>query len=170
MKPPQIVQEGICQIPEGRQLFGIMTVKENLEMGAYLRNDKKNIAEDMEEMYTLFPILKKRSRQQAGTLSGGEQQMLAIARAQMTNPELLLMDEPSEGLAVILVREIQKIIIELKRSGISILLVEQNLPLALSVCDYAYIMTKGKIVYESTAKQLGDDEEAKTEYLGVGTD
>lgn len=164
----RISRMGVALVPQGRRIFPSLTVRENLMMSA--RNEKKPGAWDLDRVYSLFPILKSRASLRANLLSGGEQQMLAIARAQMTNPDLLLMDEPSEGLAVILLREIQRIILQLKESGISILLVEQNLPLALSVCDYAYVMTNGKIAYESTAKELGDDEEAKTEHLGVGSE
>jgi branched-chain amino acid transport system ATP-binding protein len=164
----RISRLGVAVVPQGRRIFSSLSVKENLTMSA--RNAKKPGGWDLDRVYSLFPILKTRASLKAGLLSGGEQQMLAIGRAQMTNPDLLLMDEPSEGLAVLLVREIQNVILQLKQSGISILLVEQNLPLALSVCDYVYILTKGKIVYESTPDELRDNEEVKTEHLGVGTD
>jgi len=164
----RISRMGVALVPQGRRIFPSLTVKENLIMSA--RNLKKPGAWDLDRVYSLFPILKSRASLGANLLSGGEQQMLAIGRAQMTNPNFLLMDEPSEGLAFIVLREIQKIILQLKKSGISILLVEQNLPLALSVCDYAYVITKGKIVYESTADELRDNEEAKTEHLGVGSE
>lgn len=167
LPPFRIAQMGIGWVPQGRQIFPSLSVKENLTMSA--RDVKKTGAWSLDHVYSLFPILEQRAKLQANLLSGGEQQMLCIGRALMTNPDLLLMDEPSEGLAIGLVREVGKTIIQLKESDISILLVEQNLPLALSVADYVYIISKGTIVYESTPKELGDSEEVKAMYLGVGT-
>ena len=139
MDSADIVRLGICQVPEGRQLFPMMTVKENLEMGAYLRKDKKTISQDLEQMYQLFPRLKERTRQQAGTLSGGEQQMLAIARGLMSNPKLLLLDEPSLGLSPVLVETLFDIIKEIKSRKITILLNEQNAAMALRLADGKYV-------------------------------
>jgi len=164
-QPFQIAQLGIGYVPQGRHIFRSLTVKENLTMSA--RNTEKNGAWSLDRVYSLFPILKERANLAGTLLSGGEQQMLNIARALMTNPDLLLMDEPSEGLAPIIVHEIGKIIAQLKRSGFSILLVEQNLPMTLSVTDYAYVISRGTIVYKSKPEELEKNEEVKNTYLGV---
>jgi len=163
LKSFQIAQMGIGLIPQGRDLFPSLSVKENLTMAA--RSRGRAGAWSLDKVYTHFPLLKERENLKGNLLSGGEQQMLAISRALMTNPDLLLMDEPSEGLAPLIVREIGHIIGQLKESGFSILLVEQNYPMALSVADYAYIISKGAIVYESTIDELKDNEEIKIKYL-----
>lgn len=164
--PEKIVSLGICQVPEGRRVFTEMSVLENLEMGAYLRKDKKEILNDMENVFTRFPRLKERRKQMAGTLSGGEQQMLAIGRALMAKPELLLMDEPSMGLAPLLVKEIFEIIKDINSRGTTILLVEQNANMALSIADKAYVIETGEIVLQGSAEQLMKSEEVKKAYLG----
>lgn len=164
--PEKIVSMGISQVPEGRRVFQEMSVLENLEMGAYLRKDKKEILNDMENVFTRFPRLKERRKQMAGTLSGGEQQMLAIGRALMARPELMLMDEPSMGLAPLLVKEIFEIIKDINSRGTTILLVEQNANMALSIADKAYVIETGEIVLQGTAEQLMKSEEVKKAYLG----
>ncbi len=165
LKPYQIAKMGIGLIPQGRSIFPSLTVKENLIMAA--RTQGRPGEWTLDKVYDRFPILKARSNLKGNLLSGGEQQMLATGRGLMTNPDLLLMDEPSEGLAPLVVREIRSIIAKLKEVGLSILLVEQNLPMALGVSDYAYIMSKGKIVYESTPKELEKNEEVKIKYLSA---
>lgn len=167
LEPEKIVQHGICQIPEGRQLFSIMTVKENLEMGAYLRKDKINIDRDLERMYAFFPILRERAKQQAGTLSGGQQQMLAIARGLMSNPKLLLLDEPSWGLAPVLVEEVAEIITEIHSRGIAVLLIEQNANVALRLAERGYVMELGTIVLEGTGDELLQNDGVRKAYLGM---
>ncbi len=164
--PEKIVAMGISQVPEGRRVFQSMSVLENLEMGAYLRRDKKEITEDMETVFTRFPRLKERRKQMAGTLSGGEQQMLAIGRALMARPQLLLMDEPSMGLAPLLVKEIFAIIKDINERGTTILLVEQNANMALSIADKAYVIETGEIVLQGSAEQLLESEDVKKAYLG----
>lgn len=164
--PEKIVGMGISQVPEGRRVFASMSVLENLEMGAYLRQDKKAIAEDMENVFTRFPRLHERRKQLAGTLSGGEQQMLAIGRALMARPQLLLMDEPSMGLAPLLVKEIFSIIKDINEKGTTILLVEQNAHMALSIADKAYVIETGEIVLKGSAEQLLKSEDVKKAYLG----
>jgi branched-chain amino acid transport system ATP-binding protein len=163
----KIAQMGIGLIPQGRRIFPSLSAVENLTIAA--RGNNKPGAWTLEKTYSLFPKLKERSRNQGTLLSGGEQQMLTIARALMTNPSMLLMDEPSEGLAPIVVQEVGKIIGQLKERGFSILLVEQNLPLALKTADYVYIISKGEIVYDSTPDQLKENEETKAKFLGVTT-
>ena len=163
----QIVKLGMSHVPEGRRMFSNLTVYENLMMGAYTRKDKKQIAETLEKVYERFPRLQERTRQLAGTLSGGEQQMLAIGRALMGRPKLLLMDEPSMGLAPILVREIFKIIQELKASGMTVLLIEQNARLALSIADRAYVLETGRIVMEGNAQELLENDQVRKAYLGA---
>ncbi|HOJ09326.1 MAG TPA: ABC transporter ATP-binding protein [Clostridiales bacterium] len=162
----EIVKKGLSHVPEGRRIFPDMTVMENLELGAFLRNDKIGIKSDLENIYSRFPILKKRKRQNAGTLSGGEQQMLAIGRALMSKPKLLLMDEPSMGLAPLLVNEIFSIIKEINGLGTTILLVEQNANLALSIAHRAYVIETGSVVLEGSGKELAKSEEIKKAYLG----
>ncbi len=164
--PEKIVALGISQVPEGRRVFQEMSVLENLEMGAYLRSDKKGIQEDMDNVFSRFPRLKERRKQSAGTLSGGEQQMLAIGRALMARPQLLLMDEPSMGLAPLLVVEIFNIIKDINSRGTTILLVEQNANMALSIADQAYVIETGDIVLQGAAKELMQSEEVKKAYLG----
>lgn len=166
MAAQQIVSAGICQVPEGRRVFANMSVLENLELGAFLIKDKKQIKDSMENVFTKFPRLKERMRQTSGTLSGGEQQMLAIGRAMMSKPKLMLLDEPSMGLAPLLVKDIFSIIKEINEAGTTILLVEQNANMALSIADYAYVLETGKIVLEGTAKELAESEEVKKAYLG----
>lgn len=161
-----IVQKGVSQVPEGRRVFATMSVEENLEMGAFLRKDKAGIREDLEMVYTRFPRLKERRKQLAGTLSGGEQQMLAIGRALMARPRLLLLDEPSMGLAPILVQEIFHIIREINRTGTTILLVEQNAHMALSVATRAYVLETGRVKLSGSAAELAESEEVKKAYLG----
>lgn len=162
----EIVALGLAQSPEGRLVFPDLTVKENLEMGAYLRKDTDQMKKDEEFMYSIFPRLKERSKQLAGTLSGGEQQMLAISRAYMAKPKLLLLDEPSLGIAPILVQTIFKAIVELNKSGMTILLVEQNAKAALKIAHRAYVLTTGNIDIEGDAKELLENEEIQKAYLG----
>ncbi len=164
--PQSIVAKGISQVPEGRHVFANMTVIENLELGAYLRKDKVGIKQDMEHVYELFPRLLERNKQISGTLSGGEQQMLAMGRALMSKPQLLLLDEPSMGLAPILVKQIFSIIKEINASGTTILLVEQNAHMALSIANRAYVLETGKIVLSGDSKQLAASEEVRKAYLG----
>lgn len=165
--PDAIVKAGLVQVPEGRRVFANLTVKENLEMGAFTRKDGKEIRNDMEKVYTLFPRLKERMRQLSGTLSGGEQQMLAMGRALMSKPRLLLLDEPSMGLAPILVEEIFSIIREINESGTTILLVEQNAYKALAIADTAYILETGSIAKKGRAQDLIADDDVKKAYLGT---
>lgn len=163
--PYRIARMGIGLVPQGRVIFPSLTVKENLTMASRRSDKDKNWT--LDRIYSIFPILKERANNKGTLLSGGEQQMLCIARALMTNPALLLMDEPSEGLAPIVIDEVGSIISQLKQSGFSILLVEQNLSMALDVADYVYIINKGVIVYESTPKELEANEEIKARFLGV---
>jgi branched-chain amino acid transport system ATP-binding protein len=165
LAPNKIAQMGIGLVPQGRQIFSSLSVTENLTMAARTRGKKD--AWTLEKVFSFFPILKDRSHNKGNLLSGGEQQMLTIARALMTNPDLLLLDEPSEGLAPIVVQDVSKIIKQLKEAGQSILLVEQNFSMAMEVAEYAYIISKGKIVYESTSEQLVHNEEIKEKHLGV---
>ena len=166
VSPDAIVKTGLIQVPEGRRVFANMSVKENLEMGAYTRKDKAEIKADMEMVYGLFPRLKERIKQLSGTLSGGEQQMLAMGRALMSKPKLLLLDEPSMGLAPILVDEIFSIIQEINKTGTTILLVEQNAYKALSIADRAYILETGTVIKSGKACDLINDEAVKSAYLG----
>ena len=167
MEAHKLVTKGMAHVPEGRRIFTELTVLENLEMGAYTRNDKDGIKEDLEKMFVLFPRLAERKKQLAGTMSGGEQQMLAIARALMSKPTILLMDEPSMGLAPLLVQEIFKIIERInKEEGVTILLVEQNAHMALSIANRAYVLETGEIIKEGAGKDLLDDPDIKKAYLG----
>lgn len=161
-----IVASGISHVPEGRRVFSGMTVKENLEMGAFLRSDREGIQEDLKEVYKSFPILKERLHQDAATLSGGEQQMLAVGRALLSNPELLLLDEPSMGLAPLFIKEIFNIIEEINKRGTTILLIEQNATVALEISDRGYVIETGKIVATGTAKELLESDEVQKAYLG----
>jgi branched-chain amino acid transport system ATP-binding protein len=163
----ELVQQGMSHCPEGRRVFRLLTVKENLELGAYIRKDKDGIKSDLEQVYELFPRLKERLKQNAGTLSGGEQQMLAIGRSFMSRPKLLMLDEPSLGIAPILVQEIFKTIKKINQTqGMTILLVEQNANQALKLADYAYVLETGKVVLEGKSSELAEDERVKAAYLG----
>ena len=162
----EIVSLGMSQVPEGRRVFANMTVRENLDLGAYIRNDKQGIQEDMDKIFLRFPRLKEREKQMAGTLSGGEQQMLAMGRALMSRPRLLLLDEPSMGLAPLLVKEIFQIVRDINTTGTTVLLVEQNAHMALGVADYAYVLETGKINLEGEGKELANSPEVKAAYLG----
>ena len=166
LAPHKIVSMGLAQVPEGRRVFAQQTVEENLTLGAYTRKDKPGIAADMEEVFALFPRLKERRRQMAGTLSGGEQQMLAMGRALMAKPSILLMDEPSMGLSPLLVSEIFHIIEEINNKGTTILLVEQNAKRALAIADRAYVLETGLITLAGTGEELANDERVKKAYLG----
>ena len=163
----QLINMGMAHVPEGRHIFAQMTVEENLLMGAYILKDKAKIRANIEMVYGHFPRLKERAKQLGGTLSGGEQQMLATGRALMTNPKILLMDEPSMGLSPILVKEIFSIIEELHKDGITILLVEQNAKMALGIADRAYVLETGTISMEGTAKELSEDDRVRKAYLGA---
>ena len=166
MAPQLIVRKGIVQVPEGRKIFPSMTIMENLEMGAYSVNDRKQTLEKIDEMFQKFPILGSRSKQLGGTLSGGEQQMLAIARGLMANPKLLLLDEPSMGLAPVLVEQIFDIIHDINQQGTSVLLVEQNAQMALCIADRAYVLETGKIVLQGDAQEVLQNPVVIDAYLG----
>lgn len=165
-RPCDIITLGMAHVPEGRHIFPAMTVAENLEMGAYIKNNRDEIQEKMKEVFERFPRLKERRKQLAGTLSGGEQQMLAVGRALMSSPKILLMDEPSMGLSPLLVKEIFKIIQEVHRQGITVLLVEQNAKMALSIADRAYVLETGDITIWGDAKELLKDDRVRKAYLG----
>lgn len=167
MNPASIVKLGISQTPEGRQVFPDSTVYENLIGGAYIRTDKQGIKDDIEKCYELFPILKTRTKQKAGLMSGGEQQMLAIARSLMSKPRLLMLDEPSLGLAPVVVENVYETISRIKKTGTSILLVEQNAHTALSVADRGYVLVTGAIETEGTSKELLSNDEIRNLYMGV---
>jgi branched-chain amino acid transport system ATP-binding protein len=167
MPAEKIVEAGISHVPEGRKIFAPLSVRENLMMGAYSRKDPDEIQETLERAYRSFPRLKERAGQYGGTLSGGEQQMLATARGLMSKPTLMLLDEPSMGLSPILVEEIFRIIVEINRRGTSILLVEQNAQMALSVAHRAYVLETGRIVLAGAAKEIADNPQVRTAYLGV---
>ncbi|MDU5107696.1 ABC transporter ATP-binding protein [Clostridium sp.] len=162
----KIVSLGLSHVPEGRKIFANLTVKENLELGAYLKKNKSEIKSDMEMVFSKFPRLKEREKQQAGTLSGGEQQMLSIGRALMNRPEMLILDEPSMGLAPLVVKDIFDTIVEINKSGTTILLVEQNANMALSIANRAYVLETGKIVLSGKASDLLNDDSIKSAYLG----
>jgi len=162
----EIVGMGICHSPEGRRIFPRMTVKENLELGAFLRNDKAAVNADMDRVLELFPRLKERIKQTAGTMSGGEQQMLAVSRALMGDPKLLLLDEPSMGLAPVLVELIFDTIVKIRKQGITILLIEQNATAALEVADRAYVLESGAVKMSGSAKELSSDDKVTKAYLG----
>jgi len=167
MEPARIVQKRLCHVPEGREVFPMLTVQENLQMGAYTRNDSDGIARDMQQVYAYFPILKDRQKQPAGLLSGGQQQMLAISRALMADPELILLDEPSLGLSPRLTKEIFEIVVRINRErGTSILLVEQNANMALRVAHYGYVLENGRLVMEDHCARLREREDIREAYLG----
>jgi branched-chain amino acid transport system ATP-binding protein len=163
----KIVQMGISHVPEGRKIFAPLSVRENLIMGAYTRNDQSEISQTLERVYRSFPRLKERATQYGGTLSGGEQQMLATGRGLMSLPTLLLLDEPSMGLSPILVEEIFRIIVEINKQGTSILLVEQNAQMALSIASRAYVLETGRIVLSGSAKEIAENSQVKAAYLGI---
>ena len=165
-RPFELVRRGLVMVPEGRGVFGGLTIEENLAMGAYIRDDRAAIGQDIERVFTLFPRLKERRRQTAGTLSGGEQQMLAIGRALMSRPKLLLLDEPSMGLAPLMVQKVFETIIAVSREGVTMLLVEQNARLALEVSDRAYVLESGEITLEGEAAKLLHDPKVRAAYLG----
>ena len=162
----EVVKQGIVLCPEGRRVFPDLTVEENLRIGAYLRNDKEGIQKDKEWVYELFPRMKEREWQLAGTLSGGEQQMLAVGRALMSKPKLLMLDEPSLGLAPLVIKDIFSIIKEIKEAGVNVLLIEQNAKAALEISDYAYVMETGTITMSGEGRELLNDERVKKAYLG----
>lgn len=162
----EVVKQGIVLCPEGRRVFPDLTVEENLRIGAYLRNDKDSIQRDKDWVYDLFPRMKEREWQLAGTLSGGEQQMLAVGRALMSKPKLLMLDEPSLGLAPLVIKDIFAIIKEIKEAGVNVLLIEQNAKAALEISDYAYVMETGTITMSGAGKELLNDERVKKAYLG----
>ncbi len=166
--PADIVRRGICHVPEGREVFPLLSVHDNLVMGAYTRKDRDGVQRDMEKVYGYFPILKERTKQEAGQLSGGQQQMLAISRAIMGQPEMMLLDEPSLGLSPKLTQEIFDIIVRINRErGATMLLVEQNAGMALAVADYGYVLEVGRIVMEDTCERLREKDDIKEFYLGV---
>lgn len=168
LSPDKIVTLGICQVPEGRHIFSELTVAENLDMGAFLRKDKKGIEDDREYLYDLFPILKKRRNQPGGNLSGGEQQMLAMSRALMAHPDLLLLDEPSMGLAPLIIKQIFEIIEKInKEQNTTIFLVEQNANLALKIADKGYVLENGKIIMHDQADKLLVNKDVQKAYLGI---
>ena len=166
MRSFRLVRRGLVMVPEGRGMFGALTIEENLAMGAYIRDDRAAIRDDVERVFTLFPRLKERRRQTAGTLSGGEQQMLAMGRALMSRPRLLLLDEPSMGLAPLMVQKVFETIIAVSKEGVTILLIEQNAKLALEIADRGYVMESGEITLEGEAAALLHDPKVRSAYLG----
>jgi branched-chain amino acid transport system ATP-binding protein len=166
MKTQDMVKNGIALVPEGRRVFANLSVLENLKIGAFARNDEKGIKEDMEWVFTLFPRLKERTSQLSGTMSGGEQQMLAVGRALMSRPKLMMMDEPSLGLAPLIVKDIFNIIKQVNKEGVTILLIEQNANAALHIADTGYVMETGRIILKGTGKELLANPEVKKAYLG----
>jgi branched-chain amino acid transport system ATP-binding protein len=166
LAPEKINRLGIAHVPEGRRVFPQMTVLENLEMGAYLRKDKNAIRQDIDMVFNHFPVLKERIKQLAGTMSGGQQQMVAMGRALMSAPKMIVMDEPSHGLAPIMCLEIARIIREINKKGTTIILVEQNAMLALSLADRAYVLDTGNVILEGDAKELKENDDVKKAYLG----
>ena len=167
LEPQSIVEAGIAMVPEGRRIFSRLTVRENLRMGAWIRKDEAGIQKDMDQIFHLFPVLKERFSQRAGTLSGGEQQMLAVGRALMTGPKLLLMDEPSLGLAPMLVAQLFKTIRQVHDAGLTILLVEQNCRMSLKIADYGYVLETGTIVIEGSGQELSCDARVQRAYMGT---
>ena len=166
--PSWIVKQGLCHVPEGREVFPLLSVQNNLLMGAYTRDDRDGVARDLEMVYNYFPILRERAKQDAGLLSGGQQQMLAISRALMANPKLILLDEPSLGLSPKLTKEIFEIVVRINRErGTAMLLVEQNANMALNAADYGYVLENGRIVMEDTCARLREKEDIKEFYLGM---
>ena len=171
LDPADIVQQGLSHVPEGREMFPLLSVRDNLLMGAYTRTDRDGVAKDIESVYSYFPILRERTMQDAGLLSGGQQQMLAISRALMANPDLILMDEPSLGLSPKLTKEIFEIVVRINRErGTTILLVEQNANMALNTSDYGYVLENGRIVMEDTCARLREKDDIKEFYLGLKED
>ena len=169
--PAHIVQQGLSHVPEGREVFALLSVRDNLAMGAYTRADRDGVAKDMEAVFNYFPILRERASQDAGLLSGGQQQMLSISRALMANPDLMLLDEPSLGLSPKLTREIFEIVVRINRErGTTILLVEQNANMALNASDYGYVLENGRIVMEDTCARLREKDDIKEFYLGMKED
>lgn len=171
MDPSLVVQRGLCHVPEGREVFPLLSIHDNLLMGAYTRSDRDAVAKDMEAVYGYFPILRERAKQDAGLLSGGQQQMLAISRALMADPKLILLDEPSLGLSPKLTKEIFEIVVRINRErGTTILLVEQNANMALNASDYGYVLENGRIVMEDTCEHLREKDDIKEFYLGMKED
>ena len=169
-KPYKVTATGITQVPEGRQIFIGMTVEENLRIGAYRNRSSKDVQRLIEEQYELFPRLRERKKQDAGTLSGGEQQMLAIGRGMMSQPKVILLDEPSLGLAPLIVAEVFEIIQRIRDTGTTVILVEQNAKKSLSICDYAFVIENGNIIHEGTGKELLGNNDIAAAYLGVGNE
>lgn len=167
LPPHQRVTRGLVQVPEGRRVFSTLTVAENLDLGSYTRRDKTQVKQDLEEVYELFPRLRERRSQQAGTLSGGEQQMLAVGRAMMSRPRLLLLDEPSLGLAPLLVKEIFNVVKRIRDRGVTVLLVEQNAHMSLAIADRAYVLETGRVVMSGPAQDIARDPRVKEAYLGA---
>jgi len=163
----KIVAKGLCLVPEGRKIFATLTVRENLEMGFYLQKDKQKFSQNAEYVFSLFPILKERYKQQGGTLSGGQQQMLAIGRALMSSPKMMLMDEPSLGLSPMNVEIVAEAIVNIRKQGLPVLLVEQNAMMSLSICNHAYVLETGIVAVYGTGKELLENEDVQKAYLGI---